>query len=749
MPSEVRQRTFLGHPLGLYVLFFTEMWERFSYYGMRALLMLYMVNYFKWTQQDASAIYKWYTSLVYLTPLIGGYLADRYLGNKWAVVIGAILMGAGEFLLTIPNDLIFYSALVFLIVGNGFFKPNMSAQVGRLYPPRDPRRDGAYTIFYMGINLGAFLSPLVCGWLANNTIGTYRTGFMAAGIGMVLGLGCYMFGLPLIVEIDDKQTPETPPTDALTPVAEEAGAEPRPHHTQAAAIPPDQMPSVVPIMNKVAPLFFHLAAVSLALASVPVLILRGVAANQKAADAWWAFPGFLATNTLIGLVIVAVCAAVSAWIIGQVKNAERDRVLSIYVLGIFVVFFWAAFEQAGNALNLWADKSTDRFLTTNAPEPPLFPEVVESEGGGDGGDANVGGEWLSMWKLKPSKGGKEEEGGWSKLFNPVATEWFQSINALAIFLLAPIFAALWVRLAKYNANPSTPAKMAIGVLLMSASFGVMVFSAKKENQPSKVQLEAGLPASVLVNGHGQVCAPASKDEPTKPGEPFQAGRLTYDKDSKTLHMMGVLSDLDRDRVVQDTAPKEFVEAIKEFKKKTDDAKGDKFEESIVLEPAPDGFDIRYAGISPKKLRYDPATKKLTAVDFKLADKDIAGLKVAGADKDFRSAIDRLYVGSAKFKVSSWWLFWCYILATLGELCLSPVGLSMVSKLAPARFATMLMGLWLLTSFFGNFAAGAFGESWGTMDPAQYFMIPVIALGIAALVLIVLVRKVVGMMHGVD
>lgn len=128
-------KTILGHPVGLYILFFTEMWERFSYYGMRALLMTYMVTYFRWSQDEASSIYKWYTSLVYVTPIIGGFLADRYLGNRWAVIIGAILMAIGHFLMAFEASSIFFAALVFLIVGNGFFKPNMTTQVGRLYPP--------------------------------------------------------------------------------------------------------------------------------------------------------------------------------------------------------------------------------------------------------------------------------------------------------------------------------------------------------------------------------------------------------------------------------------------------------------------------------------------------------------------------------------------------------------------------------------------------------------------------------------
>ena len=210
----LKQRTFLGHPVGLYVLFFTEMWERFSYYGMRRLLVLYMVNYFKWAQKDASAIYKWYTSLVYLTPLLGGYLADRYLGNKRAVVIGAVLMAIGHFLMAFEAYSIFTAALIFLILGNGFFKPNMSTQVGRLYPQNDARRDGAYTIFYMGINLGAFLSPLICGWLAANTVGEYHTGFTMAGIGMVFGLVIYLVGMRWVIELDqaDKKKRRRGPT---------------------------------------------------------------------------------------------------------------------------------------------------------------------------------------------------------------------------------------------------------------------------------------------------------------------------------------------------------------------------------------------------------------------------------------------------------------------------------------------------------------------------------------------------------
>ena len=211
------QKTILGHPVGLFVLFFTEMWERFSYYGMRALLVLYMANYLihrvetgssyvigfaalrhaiesvfgpMTVQPLSSEIYGLYTGFVYLTPFFGGMLADRLLGQRKTVVVGGVLMAIGHFLMAIES--MFLLALCFLILGNGCFKPNISTQVGSLYPPGDPRRDRAFTIFYMGINLGAFFSPLVCGTLGQ--LYGWHYGFAAAGFGMVAGLALYLWG---------------------------------------------------------------------------------------------------------------------------------------------------------------------------------------------------------------------------------------------------------------------------------------------------------------------------------------------------------------------------------------------------------------------------------------------------------------------------------------------------------------------------------------------------------------------------
>jgi POT family proton-dependent oligopeptide transporter len=245
VPSVPEQPTLFGHPIGLFVLFFTEMWERFSYYGMRGLLKLYMVNYLFVVSRQilqgsqahcigdphtvlgwgflrhlidpnpatppgayASVIYGWYTGFVYLTPLLGGYLADRYWGQRKTVYIGGALMAAGHFLMAFENW--FFFALLLLIIGNGAFKPNISTQVGNLYPPNDPRRDGAFTIFYMGINLGAFICNLVCGTLAA-TWG-WHWGFGAAGIGMMLGLVVYFFGRKFLAADNITATKAIPQT---------------------------------------------------------------------------------------------------------------------------------------------------------------------------------------------------------------------------------------------------------------------------------------------------------------------------------------------------------------------------------------------------------------------------------------------------------------------------------------------------------------------------------------------------------
>lgn len=711
------QKTFLGHPLGLYVLFFTEMWERFSYYGMRGLLILYMVNYFRWSQEQASNVYKVYTSLVYVTPILGGYLADRYLGNRRAVIIGATLMAIGHFLMAFEAYAVFYAALVFLILGNGFFKPNMSTQVGRLYPPNDPRRDGAYTIFYMGINLGAFLSPLVCGWLAERTLGGYHSGFTMAGIGMVLGLLIYLIGQPLVKELDhsDEQTPQQAAGNRAALLESEAA----------------RVPSAWGAVGRLAP---------------PALQVVGAAGVVLALVAWVA--GWLAPFDAVMAGMGGVCLLLVASVAAQVTGGVRDRVLAILLLGLFVMFFWATFEQAGNALNLWADKTTNRYLTRPMPVPEIVPVLAE-DADSPAATADRDQPWwrrmATMFRIRPRPqvdgSAAETRPTLADSLNPVPTTWFQSINALAIFVLAPLFAWLWVALDRRGLQPSIPAKMVWGLVLMAASMGVMVLAAQVEDRPTQVSL-ARLPPGLQINEQGQVGTHNAQGRFV----PFHAGRLRYDPKKRLLLLSGVLPDVERDRMVEATAPSEYHRAVLELAKLSQSLDPRRQAQAIVqLQSLPPGFDLSKAGNSGG--RFELRGNTLVA-RRPLADRDIKALLVAAGDAQFRAAAEQLFQKSATWCVSPWWLFWSYILATLGELCLSPVGLSMVSKLAPAKFATMLMGVWLLTSSFGSFAAGALGEAWGTIAPIPYFLICTLLNLVPAVVLALLVKKTVAAMHGV-
>ena len=311
------------HPLGLYVLFFTEMWERFSYYGMRALLIFYMTRHFLFGDERAYATYGSYTALVYATPVLGGWLADRLLGFRRAVILGAVLMAAGHFAMAFEQLQIFYLALGFLIVGNGFFKPNISSIVGRLYPEGDPRRDSGFTIFYMGINLGAGAAPLLCGYVGE-TYG-WDWGFGLAGVGMLLGLMVFLQGQ---------------------------------RHLGEAAEAPDRArlrERPVPGINR--EWLTYLGALGL------VII------------AWQ----LVQVSQLVGSLLSGVGALVSAlliyYLVRKVDKVERDRLIVALVLTLFSMVFWAFFEQAGSSINLFTDRNVDRSLFGKSIPASVFQSV--------------------------------------------------------------------------------------------------------------------------------------------------------------------------------------------------------------------------------------------------------------------------------------------------------------------------------------------------------------------------------------
>ena len=322
------------HPPGLRVLFFTEMWERFSYYGMRALLVLYLVNAIDYPREKALALYATYTGLVYLSPLIGGYIADKWLGTRRAVAIGAIVMALGHFAMVFPSLLII--GLGLLITGNGFFKPNISSTVGTLYADGDARRDGGFTIFYMGINLGAFFSPLVCGTLGEKV--GWHWGFAAAGIGMVVGLLILIYGQDRLGY-------------AGLPKGREASGQTWLNKTDWQLI----------ILIS----FFCLCAVVLTVNIWPWITLIWVKLNLM----WQTFLILFLVGLLVSfpklvdrIKMILTGLPTSNQVKVSLTKQEIHRIIAIVIMAIFVIFFWMGFEQAGGSMNLFADKLTDRRL---------------------------------------------------------------------------------------------------------------------------------------------------------------------------------------------------------------------------------------------------------------------------------------------------------------------------------------------------------------------------------------------------
>lgn len=442
------QHNLFGHPRGLFLLFSTELWERFSYYAMRAILVLFLTDTtlnggLAWSTKDALDLYGIYTGLVYITPLIGGWIADNYLGQRKSILIGGALMAAGQFTLAIPAasmglpvEQMFYFGLALLIAGNGMFKPNISTMVGDLYKEGDQRRDGAFTIFYMGINLGALLAGIISGSVTNSF--GWRAGFLVAGIGMVISLVMQM-------------------TMARSWLGN--------------------------------------------IGTVPAAA-RARELNQHQDKA-------------------------------PLTAQEKDRLKVILIMGLFVIVFWAGFEQAGGLMNIYTQQYTDRMI----------------------GDFEV----------------------------PAA--WFQSLNPFFIITLAPVLAAFWVKLGKRE--PNSPIKFALALLFLALGFLCMV-------------------GAVLEQG-----------------------------------------------------------------------------------------------------------------------------------------------GDTSVKTSMLWLVGAFFFHTLGELCLSPIGLSLVTKLAPLRLASLMMGAWFGFNAIANYVAGLIGSHVGEFGAMSIFGGIAITATLSALLLLLCSNKLVSWMHGAE
>ncbi len=484
-------RGFFGHPRGLSTLFFTEWWERFSYYGMRAFLLLYLTASVEegglaFDAARGTAIYALYTSMVYLLGLPGGWLADRFLGQRKAVLYGGVLIMCGHFALAIPNDGTFFAGLALIVLGTGLLKPNISAIVGQLYHENDDRRDAGFSLFYMGINFGALGGPLVCGYLGEQV--DWHLGFSIAGLGMLLGLIQYVRGGKFMGDAGMRPAKFANPAEAA-------------RHRKL--------------------LRGGIGIAAMSAASAAALHFGGVVrfTVEGVADS------FGVVLAAIPIVFFAGLFLAEKW-----TPQEKGRLATIAILFLAAAFFWAAYEQAGSSLTLFARDSVDR---------------------------------TAFGMSYPAS-------------------WFQQFPALFCVILAPVFAWLWVWLGKRQ--PSSPAKFALGLILVSLGFVVM---------------------------------------------------------------MGA-----------------------------------------------------------------------------------AGASAGGV------------------KISAWWLIGTYFLHVLGEMCLSPVGLSTMTKLAPRRVTSLMMGVWFLAASVGNYIGGRTAGLYETWPLWRLFGLFMLTTLLAGLLLALLARPIRRMMGGI-
>ncbi len=454
----------LGHPAGLFVLFFTEMWERFSYYGMRALLVMFFTaslldGGWGWPREHAYAIFGTYTSLVYLSTLLGGYFADKKIGYRYAVVVGALLMTLGHGAMAIETPFFIYLGLTLLVFGSGFFKPNMTSIISEMYKGKDEKKDGAYTIFYMGVNAGAFLGILLCGYLGEQV--GWRWGFGLAGIFMLFGLLQFWFAQNIFGDIGTK------PVKADTEVVELSADEPK--------------------LNPFTQLQLVLIAVA-GLLGISWIFNDPISKISEGAYNLFDFSMFglegsnIAILSALGLFVVLLVIRIPKY-----DRVTRDRMLAVMFFAFITIFFWAIFEQSPSSLTIFARDYTQRVLEGNSAfifkivntlmtVVPLgiitwvlwllfkkpFSKYALSNIFLAISFVII---WaIALWMLSVEFG---------KQIAEVPASWFGVLNSLFIIAFAPLFSRWWE--SKYNPNANM--KYAIGMVLLGIGMACVAIGA--------------------------------------------------------------------------------------------------------------------------------------------------------------------------------------------------------------------------------------------------------------------------------
>ncbi len=669
--SEINQRTIIGHPSGLFVLFFTEMWERFSYYGMRALVVLFLTSSlldegWGWERDKALLLYGWYTSLVYLTPLLGGIIADKLIGYRNAVVIGALLMTLGHAAMALEGTgtPFFYAGLLLLILGNGLFKPNISSIVGNLYTPNSNDRDGAYTIFYMGINAGAFLGILLCGYVGEKV--GWHWGFGLAGIFMFFGMlqfwlaqGIFgTIGLSPKKAIEAKETGEST-LEAIEDVIEET----------------------------------------------------------------------------------------------QDSKVVRDRIIVIGVFAFFTIFFWWAFEQAGGSMTIFAKDYTNRVLEGGAATAfkvintilIIIPLVIVT--------IVLGYLFKQIFSKYPL----------SNLFLGIS---FVLIWAIGIWLIQNDFKTVSyaVSYADVNGVQDTTEVRSSEVYQLKEEVPITINKAYEFYNPlDSINRQNTVRKNILWDTEGEELGYYFRGKVAKITQKKLKGVFwstdTY-AEVKTTNGKGV-EIREQLFVAPDTTftvgQEVFLKMNQKISYSTSPKKGSV--QAMVTEIKDNEVEVgaSWFGIlnSFFIIALAPLFSKLWKSKLNPSGpiKFAIGLILLGIGFAVLSyGAFGIPQGAKTASVSMLWLILAYLFLTLGELCLSPVGLSYVSKLAPPKLVGLMFGVWFIANFISHFLAGLTGSYIDAITEAYsmtvFFLIFTIIPILSGLILWMLSPILVKKMHGI-
>ena len=486
----------LGHPAGLFVLFFTEMWERFSFYGMRVLLINFLTMAiigdnpgWGWSAENAGALYGTYAMLLYITPIFGGILADRYIGYRWAVVIGSIIMTLGHASMAIETPLFLYLGLGLLVIGTGFFKPNMTSILSEMYKDHPEKKDGAYTIFYMGVNAGAFFGMMLCGYLAENVGWSY--GFGLAGVFMLFGTLQFWFAKPLFGKIGEV------PSKAERRAAEEAAK-----NTTDDSEKRNPFTLIDKILIIVTTVVGLLYAFNDPLSKIGGTNLFPFKVN-----------GYAGQNVVVGGALILFLILVISRI-ARYTTVIRDRMIAVIIFAFFTVFFWMSFEQGASSLVLFARDNVDRSLAGSSLTIfnivntllTLVPLIIityvlillAKQTWTKMPKANIVlaicflGVWaIAIWMLYQYFTAEESE---------ITVSWFSILNSFFIIAFASSISKIWD--SKYN--PSAAVKYGLGLIIMAVGFGLLAFGSYGVVEGVKVSM-VWLVLAYLFHTLGELC----------------------------------------------------------------------------------------------------------------------------------------------------------------------------------------------------------------------------------------------------